>query len=112
MAIKMTEFLAKAAEIEIPYAGETVQVVYRINALSDEFFERYYGPNAEAVEHKLNAQLMELVVDWNLEDDEGEKIPVSMEVLRLLPVGLKEQIGRTILEQVHNAGLGADEKKA
>jgi len=112
MAIRLKEFLAQEKTIEIEYLGETVTVSYKVNAFNTQFINDYYSPKwaeEHAGENRLDHQLSELITGWNLVDDAENPIPPSLAVIELLPLKLKEKIGKAMFAQ--SMDPGEDEKK-
>lgn len=112
MPIRLSEFLAQVKTISVTHLGETVYLSYRVNAFNSAFIAEYYGPQwveEHPGENRLDHQLSELITEWNLVDDDGNGITPSLAVIALLPLKLKEKIGRAMFQE--SIEPGDDEKK-
>lgn len=111
MPIYLREFLAAEKTISLETHGETLEVTFRVNALNTRFIETYYGKTwAEnnPGKNRLDCQLEELILRWNLVDDNGKALAPSPELIAQLPLALKKQLGEAIWKAVEEPG---DEEK-
>ncbi len=80
-----------------PDPSDIVGVVYRPGALTieiaDQLKELHDNPLADLMVAEV--MLLPLITSWDLEDDEGNQLPVSLEVMKTLPI---EFLGRVLLE--------------
>jgi hypothetical protein len=112
MPITLSEFLNAEKKIEVEFRGEKIEVFFLVNALNTEFIETYYGKTWHEThpgENRLDSQLAALIKGWNLVDDDGNEIPVSLEVVAMLPLALKKELGEAIWRSVEEPD--AEEKK-
>lgn len=111
MPIRLSEFLAAEKTISLDCRGETLEITFRVNALNNKFIETYYGKTwAEnnPGKNRLDCQLVDLIVGWNLVDDNGKVLPPTPELIAQLPLGLKKQVGEAIWKASEDPG---DEEK-
>ena len=98
MAIKLSDLHKATRKISITFQGETLEVEYRLNVITPAFLR---------AELKLHEQLEKAVVRWDLVDDAGNEIPVSLEVLDQLPTQLQVEMITAITEDMRVASEDA-----
>lgn len=96
--MKISELQRKTKTITVEYQGETVNLEYRLNAVTPAFLDE--GGDAAA-------QLVKLVTRWDIVDDDGSELAPEA-VVRVLPV---ELLAKILSEIVADMRLDAAEKK-
>lgn len=70
-------------QISVSYLGETLDVTYRINAITPDMIS---GVSKNNVFEALVDQVVAIIDSWDVLDEQGKAIPVSREFARTLPV--------------------------
>lgn len=94
MAIKLSDLQKATRKISLNFQGETLEVEYRLNVITPAFLR---------AELKLHEQLEKAVARWDLVDDNGNEIPVSLEVMDHLPTQLQAEMIAAITEDMRVA---------
>lgn len=94
MPLKLSQVQAGVKALEMPVEGETLKLVYRTGKVTPEALDR-----VEAIQSidDIVALLLDWLAEWDLEDDEGRRLPVNEETLRALPLPFLRQVFRFIL---------------
>lgn len=109
MPIKLHELQAKTKETSFDYDGENVKITYRPGAFTAEVESRLQ----EALQNQLPAggiaeELSHLVAKWDVLDEAGKPLPVTVSWLRQFPVAflnaIVEAIGRDMRPNASSAG--------
>lgn len=100
MALKLSNLRNGIGSIEVPYAGESVEVDYRLAATSAESLDAIEAAAVErdelAAREAVYAFLEAAVVRWTILDDDDAELPPTRETMRVLPMGLLRAIFATI----------------
>jgi hypothetical protein len=101
MAIKRSVMADTTATVEVEWYGETAQVTVRPGRLTRELFammdeERSFDALAE--------QVKQLVVSWEVVDDEGKELPVDDTTIATLPFGFIRAIVFAAVQTVDQQG--------
>lgn len=81
--MRLSELRNKTCTVEIEHQGETLKVEFRLNAVTPDFLLELSG--IKDSDENLTHQLRGLVARWDLLDDHGEEIPVSLDLVRSVP---------------------------
>lgn len=76
-----------------PDADDALHLVYRVGALTPEFWAWYYAPNGATVYDALERVLLETGITVD-----GEPVPPTAEAIRA--AGLTAQVARAIFEHI------------
>ncbi len=98
MAIKLSDLQKKTRGIEIGFQGGTLKIEYRLNVVTPAFLRSKLG---------LSEQLEQTIESWDLMDDDGQPLPVSLEVLDGLPTQLQVELIRAITDDMRVASEDA-----
>lgn len=102
MPISLSSIMAKRAKLTISVdEGQELNVTYRVYSVkeSEQYVQRLREPGAIA-DVELSKRLADIVVDWDLVDDDGEKVPLDYEHVAELPPVLVGYILRKVTEDV------------
>jgi len=68
--------------------------------------EDIYGKNETSDVHKMFLVLTKIIVDWNLTDEKGEKLPITIENIKLFDIrDLTEIVNKTSFNELGEDGL-------
>lgn len=101
MGIKLSDLQNKTRKIVIDFRGEKVELEYFVNIVTPSFLKQELSPSE---------QLAKMLKRWDIEDENGNEIPVSMDVIDSMPYTLQGEMSKRIIEDMH--GPGEEEKKA
>lgn len=101
MPIRISALTADRGTVTVPFVDDTLKITYKPSAINVEQEERELADRAEGRHLLAMAKsLAELVESWDLLDDEGKPVPVSVEVLSPLGLTVLQKITRAILDDV------------
>ncbi len=101
--VKVSQLLSKRIKAEVEYEGEKVHFTYR--PFSDELEEEALAlTNGEYSNKTASALVSKLVLDWDVEGDDGEPLPLTVEALRPLPTAFKMAIVLRVMEEMRPSG--------
>lgn len=86
--MKLTELKAKTRQLVIPFESDSLTISYRPAAITLKI----------AYSDDIAQVLNQVLVGWNLEDDEGRPYPTTVEALKNLPIEFLARVIRAILE--------------
>jgi hypothetical protein len=95
MALKLHELKAREKEIAVAFGDDSVRVRYRPYAITPESEARI--ANSTGAETML-ATFCEIVAGWDLLDDDGAPLPITLETLRQVPSQALAEIIRATTE--------------
>lgn len=95
--------LVKTTEIKIPNTDIVVKVKTELS-----WFEQQECMKLEKEEDIGQYLITKLIIGWNLEDDDRKTLPIEMDIIRRLPVGIILPI---ITELMKIAGERLSKKK-
>lgn len=119
MAIKISDLMQDERTCEMVFDGETAKITYRPSG---------YTPTTEdALQKGLETQrpsvgvaslLSELLLEWEVMDDDGQALPINLETLQRLPAGFLYSVMNAIIEDMtgaqegtrKNSGVGLPQK--
>lgn len=98
MPIRLSALTADRRHITIPFGDDTMALSYRpsaVNAVQEarELEERAAGRHLMAQARSL----AEIIISWDVLDDDGQALPVSAEVVAQLGLDVVSKITRAIL---------------
>lgn len=84
--VKVGALTQEEKRVEVPVEGseETVGVVYRPALLTPNAVERILDPQAEEME--VRKLLAETLISWEIEGNDGEQLPPTVEAMGNLPL--------------------------
>jgi hypothetical protein len=88
MAITLMQLRERERRIEVEYSGQTLGVTYTPGAVTPELVSQVAAREGEPgseVETMVMA-LERAVVEWEVLDEQDEKLPPTPEVMRRLPI--------------------------
>lgn len=94
--MKLTELLSATASVAVETPAGELRVRYRPSAYTDEMVSRITSGQIT-----VDQLITEVVESWDLEDDNGNALQISDEVLAQIPVHLKGGISDAILEDLY-----------
>lgn len=101
--VKVGQLLNKRIKAEVVYEGETVHFTYR--PFSDELEDAALAlTNGEYSNKTASALVSKLLIDWDVEGEDGQSLPLTVEALRPLPTAFKMAIVLKVLEELRPAG--------
>lgn len=104
---KFSSLVQSSSTIAIKFGGELLNVVFDPTVYTPAF-EDLVNTTGKLVGHDAMTEMAsQLLVEWDLTDDEGALIPTTVESLRQLPIHLLAAILKPIVET-----FAPDPKKA
>ncbi len=101
MGIRISHLSKDRRSIVIPVGDEALNIVYRPGGLTPETEDRLHELTEEQRGGAaLVAFLRDLIVSWDLLDDQGKPLPVDETTLRLLPTGFLSMMVQTIVDDM------------
>ncbi len=101
MAIRLADLQKETRAIEVEISGERLTVEYRVNVVTPAFLNSNPG---------LVEQLEAALVNWDLLGEKDDQpLPITKEVLQMIPVTVLSRILEEITDDIR--GPGKDEKK-
>ncbi|NPV85983.1 MAG: hypothetical protein HPY45_08255 [Anaerolineae bacterium] len=97
MAIRYKDLNAKTRTITVYYDGESLDVTYRLNAITPAALRELRG--LESAE-SLAAQVGMVVESWDVLDDKGQRIKPTREFAEKLPVDFLAAVITGIVDDV------------
>jgi hypothetical protein len=93
--------------VTFAYEDESLTVVFDRNKITQNWARKVrQAIETESVDEAVYAATLEILIDWDVVDDEGNKIPPSMEILSQLPLAA---FGR-LSEAIGNASVPSSEE--
>lgn len=89
MPIELAETRGDIGEFEVSFAGETAKIYFYPNEMTIDWGEEVAAAGSQHA--RLLALISEVLHDWDIHDN-GKKVPISIEGLRMLPSSLLERI--------------------
>lgn len=99
MAIKLSDLKKRTKKVSIDFQKDTLEIEYYINVITPAFLR---------AKMEIPEQLTEAIAGWDLVDDAGKVIPVSLDVMVGLPVEMQTVLINAITNDMRTAG---DEEK-
>lgn len=92
--------------VSVTYDGETIEVTFKPAVVNADWQERIQGleKNDQTGYLKL---LAEVLVAWDVLDDEGQPLPPTAELMRQFPTDLLYEVAWTIFESLAPNGRAA-----
>lgn len=99
--IRVSALTADRRPVAIPIGGDTLNLTYKpsaINAVQEarELEEREKGRHLLAQARSLS----EIILSWDLLDDEGQALPVSSDVIATFGIDIVSKLTRAILDDL------------
>lgn len=85
MALKISNLAADERTVSFVYAGEDVTIVYRPSKFTPSIAAAAEGVAEQEVIERLVGRLADMLVRWDVLDDDGSELPTSEDVIRELP---------------------------
>lgn len=99
MPIKLHELTENEATCQAEFMGETASVTYRPAAYTPELEEEIREcTNEDLPSNSLAVLLSEVLISWEVLDENGDKIPPEYENLRKMPTRFLAAVVRAINE--------------
>jgi hypothetical protein len=99
MPIRMNDFTKRTKKIVVEFQGDSVEIEYFINAITPTFLAEKLVVN----------QVKIAISEWDVLDEDGNKLPVT-ESANLLSVDFLHTVIGAIVKDVRG-GIDGDEKK-
>jgi hypothetical protein len=99
--ISLSALTADRRTVKVPFGDDTLTLVYKPSAVNAVQEARELEDRAEG-RHLLSQarSLAEIVISWDVEDDSGQALPVSEDVLGALGLDVTSKITRAILDDL------------
>jgi hypothetical protein len=97
--MKLSQFRSKTRKITVEFEGEKFAVEYKPVAITPSFNERFLSDDVK-VSTYLVAYIVEVVDSWELTDDDGIPLALTMEVVANIPTILLDAIFGAINEDI------------
>jgi hypothetical protein len=95
MAIKVSQLNAPKRMVEVTFGEEKMNVTYRPSCVTPQFLDDLQQPKqGEAITDAVQA----LVVEWDLLNEQGRKLPPTSAVIRKLPLSFLMAVIKAITE--------------
>lgn len=88
--------LGRWRRMVVAYDGDEIGVTFRPAAINADWLERMSALDGEAQGYV--ALINEALVSWEIEDDEGQALAPTIELMRQLPVDLLNLIAQGMIE--------------
>jgi len=89
--------LGREARTTIDYDGAAIEVVYRPAAINSDWLKRM-GERAGLDTYV--PLLTEVLVRWDITDDDGNELEPSVEIMRQLPIDFLNKVAQALLERM------------
>lgn len=89
--------LGREAKATIEYDGAEINVVYRPAAINSDWLKRM-GESAGLDTYV--PLLTEVLVRWDITDDDGNELEPSVEIMRQLPIDFLNKVAQALLERM------------
>lgn len=89
MPIRLSELAAQRRELDVQFDGDVVKVVYLPGKMTMQMQQRANDAMqmpADQGNRELAQILSDLVVEWDVLEDEGKALPVTPDTISLLPL--------------------------
>lgn len=101
MPIRLSALTADRRPLKIEFGDDTLNLVYRpstINAVQEarELEDKAAGKHVMAQARTL----VEAIISWDIQDDDGQSLPVSEEVMASLGLDVTLKINRAIIQDL------------
>lgn len=110
MAVKLGDLSAKTRTVTVSYEGETVAVDYlpgRVTMAVQARMDAAQSMSAGTANQELTSVLTEILAGWDILDEDGERLPVTADLVRQLPVTFLAALTMAIFEDLRpNAPTG------
>lgn len=94
MPVSLRQLQQQRKTVSITYAGETFDVAYNPAAMTPKALDILTGESGD--KHTIIRNLMLFLLDWDIVDEAGAKVPVSSEILEELPIDLLADISKAL----------------
>lgn len=107
MPVKLSDFRKECKTTVVEFAGENVEVAYRLHAVTPGLLAKW--GEAESKDSVMQ-QVETVVVRWDLVDDEGQEIGVTLENMQDIPLDFLNKVLREIVADIE--GWNKEQKKS
>lgn len=109
--MRLSEAVSPARTIPVPFVNATLQVEYRPMSYTPEELDAMQAKALEAKDAKAGVDsmidsMLNLLVGWDLTDDEDNPIPVTREGLRKVPLNVYTAITQAVAKDQAAGGEG------
>lgn len=94
---KFSSLVQKTVPLAIQFGGETLNVVFNPTVYTPAFEDLVNTTGKQVGHDQMTEMASELLVSWDLTNDEGTAIPTTTEALRQLPIHLLAAVLKPIV---------------
>jgi hypothetical protein len=111
MSFCISKFEKATPETSIKMLGEDVKLTYHLGVTTAPWIDELQNAlSGNAATDALLEKACELIESWDITDEKGKELPITVENMKLIPMSF---IGRMVRACMNDAALGAsDEEKA
>ncbi|MGI6376429.1 MAG: hypothetical protein GX601_06710 [Anaerolineales bacterium] len=91
--------LGRERTISVQYEGAAIAVTFSPKAANAEWLEQM-ASDADERSKSFVELLADVLVHWDVEDDDGQPLPPTAQILRQVPFDLLNLLGEQILESL------------
>ena len=112
MPIKIGDLSKEVREISFVFADETVNLSYKVGKYTGEAELRLSEAQTDKQPVNGLVNLLDgMLVSWDVLEDDGKPMPVTVENLRRLPVNFLAEVANTITEDMRPNAVTASPSK-
>lgn len=102
-------YLKKQRTVTVEFEGDSLTVTYKPMVITPAFTEEIAGVNGDSLRAFHERMILRLVADWEVLDEEGQRILPSEEFLHTLPIAFLVAVTDAIWNDIRPPS--AQEKK-
>ena len=108
MPIRLSQVGKQQKTATVAYDGETVDIVYRPGAFTPRVEARINEAQKDStVSQELAQILSEVIISWDVLDDDGQPLPPTIDLLMDLPLAFLSAVSVGIGEDMRPEGQSA-----
>lgn len=101
MPISLSALTADRRTVKVPFGDDTLTLVYKPSAVNVVQEARELEDRAKGLHLLSQARsLAEIVISWDVQDDAGQVLPVSEDVLGAMGLDVTSKLTRAILDDL------------
>lgn len=103
MPIRLSDLAAQRRDLDVEFDGEVVKVVYQPGKMTMQMQQRANQAMqmpAEEGNRELAQILSDLVIAWDVLEDEGKALPVNPETVSMMPLRFVTVLTRAIFADI------------